>query len=129
MQQLEQINGYLSYLPCLKYSNVATPETEWMNRPFSQYKLGVIVLRACPIAWEEQYYLLCQSLLTKLSSLHNILEQIEKVQASKKHKTETAKGGDKGGAKQKVKFTSDNTRCKTGNSEAYCILKKAWHAT
>ena len=50
-------------------NDVAMPENEQMNRPFSKYELGVIVLRACPRAWEEQYYLLCQSLPTKLGSV------------------------------------------------------------
>ena len=70
---------YIPYLPCLKDSDVATPKTEHMDRPFSQYELGVIVLRECPSAWEEQYYLLRQSLMTKLSLLRDILEQMEKV--------------------------------------------------
>ena len=50
MQQLEQTNTYLPYLPCLQDSNVAMPEIEHINWPFSQYELGVIVLRACPSA-------------------------------------------------------------------------------
>ena len=96
-----------------------------MDRPFSQYELGVIVLRECPSAWEEQYYLLRQSLPTKLSPLCNVLEQIEKFQSSKKRESDAAGGGDNGGAKQKVKFTSDNTKRKSGDSKAYRISKKA----
>ena len=110
MQQLEQMNTYLPYLPCLKDGDVATPKAEHINRPFSQYKLGMIVLRACPSGWEEQYYLLRQPLLTKLSPLRDVLEQIEKVQASKKRKNDAAKGGDKGSAKQKTRFASDRTK-------------------
>ena len=86
------------YLRCLKDSDVATPETKRMNRPFSQYELGGIVLRACPSALEEQYYLIRQSLPTKLCSLRDALKQIEKVQATKRLEIEAAKGGDQGDA-------------------------------
>jgi len=58
MQRLDQMNTYLPYLPCLKDSDVTPPETEHMNWPFSQYELGVIVIRACSSAWDEHYYLL-----------------------------------------------------------------------
>ena len=75
---------------------------------------------------EEQYYLLHQSLPTKLSPLCDCLEQIEKIQASKKRDSDVARPGDKGGAKQKTRFASDNTKCKTGDgNEAYRITKKA----
>ena len=52
MQRLEQMNIYLPYLPCLKDSDIATPETDRMDQPFSQYEseLGVIVLSTCPSA-------------------------------------------------------------------------------
>ena len=94
MQQLEQMNTYLPYLPCLnKDSDVAMPETECMNRYFSQYELGVIVLRVCPSAWEEQYYLLRQSLLTKLGPLRDTLEQTKKLQATKKRDSDTTRPG------------------------------------
>ena len=39
MQQLDHMNTYLPYLPCLKDSDVATPKIEYMNWPFSQYEL------------------------------------------------------------------------------------------
>ena len=95
------MNTYLPYLPWLKDSDVATPETEHMNWPFSQYELGVIVIRICPSAWEEQYYLLHQSLPTKLSPRSDTHEQINKVQATttKKRDSDTARPGDKGSAK------------------------------
>ena len=75
------------------------PETEHMSRPFSQYELDVILLRVCPSTWEEQYYHLRQSLPTRLSPLRGIIKQIEKVQASKKRNSDTARPGDKSGAK------------------------------
>ena len=120
------MNTYLPYLPYLKNSDIATPETERMNRPFSQYELGVIVLRACSSTWEEQYYLLHQPLPTKSSPLRDTLEQIEKIQASTKRDSDAVMPGDKGGADKDTRFASDSTKCKQGDvSKAYNISKKA----
>ena len=112
---------------CLN-SDIATPRTERMNRQFSQYELGVIVLRAGPSTWKEQYYLLHQSLPTKLSPRSDTHEQINKVQATttKKRDSDTARPGDKGGAKHKTRFASDSTKRKQGDSnKGRCIPKKA----
>jgi len=119
------MNTYLPYLPCLKDSNVTTPKTECMNWPFSQYALDVIVLRACPSAWGKQYYLLRQSLLTKLVPLHDTLGQIKKVQVTKISDSDTSKPGDKGGTNKKTRF-SENLKCRKGDGhKVYHISKKA----
>ena len=82
------------------------------------------MLRVCTSAWEEQYYLLHQYLPTKLSSIRDTLKEIEKVQATKKCDSDTARPRDKGGAKQKTRFASDSTKHKQGGGNEVCCIPR-----
>ncbi len=52
---IEQLNAYISQMPCFYYSPHANASTKPKNIPFTEAELGAHVLRMCPIQWKAQY--------------------------------------------------------------------------
>jgi hypothetical protein len=57
VQRVEQLNSYISQLPCWYYSPSVKANTIPMNVPFTEADLLSHVLRMCPYAWQDQYNL------------------------------------------------------------------------
>jgi hypothetical protein len=57
VQRVEQLNSYISQLPCWYYSPSVKTTTIPMNVPFAKADLASHVLRMCPYAWQDQYNL------------------------------------------------------------------------
>ncbi len=54
VQRVEQLNSYISQLPCWYYSPSMKANTIPMNTPFAEADLLSHVLRMCPYAWQDQ---------------------------------------------------------------------------
>ncbi len=57
MQHVEQLNSYISQLPCWYYSPSVKANTIPMNVPFAEAVLSSHILRMCPYARQDQYNL------------------------------------------------------------------------
>jgi hypothetical protein len=57
VQHVEQLNSYISQLPCWYYSPSVKVNKIPMNVPFAEADLSSHVLRMCPYAWQDQYNL------------------------------------------------------------------------
>jgi hypothetical protein len=55
VRRVEQLNAYISQMPCFYYSPNANASTKPENFPFTKAELGAHVLRMCPIQWQDQY--------------------------------------------------------------------------
>jgi hypothetical protein len=52
---VEQLNAYITQMPCFYYSPNANASTKPKNIPFTEDELGSHVLLTCPIQWQDQY--------------------------------------------------------------------------
>jgi hypothetical protein len=50
---VEQLNAYITQMPCFYYSPNANASTKPKNVPFMEAGLGSHVLRMCPLAWQD----------------------------------------------------------------------------
>ncbi len=57
VQHVEQLNSYISQLPCWYYSPKVKANMIPMNVPFAKADLSSHVLQMCPYAWQDQYNL------------------------------------------------------------------------
>jgi hypothetical protein len=57
VQRVEQLNSYISQLPCWYYSPSVKANMILMKLPFAEADLLSHVLRMCPYAWQDQYNL------------------------------------------------------------------------
>ena len=76
-QQVEQLNGYLSYLPCTYDSPRATAATKSVVA-FDEAELANLLLRMCPESWQDQYDLTQDSLPQSVRKLLGVLENVKK---------------------------------------------------
>ena len=53
VQRIQQLNGYLSHLPCKFYSAHKSDTTE-VVKPFGDTELAELVLRMCPDRWQSR---------------------------------------------------------------------------
>ncbi len=53
--QVEQLNAYITQMPCFYYSPNANSSTKPENIPFMKAELGSHVLHMCPIQWQDQF--------------------------------------------------------------------------
>ncbi len=51
---VEQLNAYITQMPCFYYSSNANANTKPKNIPFREAELGSHVLLMCPIQWQDQ---------------------------------------------------------------------------
>ena len=127
VQRVEQLNGYLSHLPCLYDSPRANAATKAVAA-YDEAELANLILRMCPESWQDQYDLTQDSVPQSVRKLLGILENVEKVVASSNAKEKAAKeSADKSNGKRekgKRKGTgSDHVRVpKKARSEKNCAL-------
>ncbi len=88
-QQVEQLNGYLSYLPCTYDSPRATAATKPVLA-YNEAELANLLLCMCPESWQDQYDLTQESLPQSVRKLLGILENVEKVVANSNTKEKAA---------------------------------------
>ena len=56
VQRVQQLNGYLTHLPCKFYSPHQSETTEVVKQ-FGDQELAELVLRMCPDRWQGEYML------------------------------------------------------------------------
>jgi hypothetical protein len=80
VQRVEQLNSYISQLPCWYYSPSVNANMIPMNVPFAEADLASHVLRMCPYTWQDQYNLHEKGgTPVDMRSLLQSLEAIERV--------------------------------------------------
>ncbi len=52
VRHVDQLNTYITQMPCFYYSPNANTSTKPENVPFTEAELGGHVLRMCPIQWQ-----------------------------------------------------------------------------
>jgi hypothetical protein len=89
---VEQLNAYITQMPCFYYSPNANANTK-ENYLFPEDELGAHVLRMCPLMWQDQYNL-NQKGMTPLDmcTLLTLLEAIEPVCTHEKGKPDEKSG-------------------------------------
>ena len=55
IQRMQQLSGYLEFLPTLKNSSRAVATTKKGNVPFEAADLASVILAALPLSWQNQY--------------------------------------------------------------------------
>ncbi len=77
--QVEQLNAYITQMPCFYYSPHANASTKLENVPFTEVELGAHVLRMCPLPWQDQYNMNKKGMtLMHMSLFLTLLEAIER---------------------------------------------------
>jgi hypothetical protein len=127
LQRVEQLNAYVTQLPCWYYSPSYVAGMTPANVPFTKADLASHVLRMCPHQWQDQYNLQEKGMTPiDMCSLQASLEAIERVCTHEKthapsgkkasHKNEAgAKRPSNGATKQahkKVRFKKSCELCK-----------------
>jgi len=80
VQRVEQLNSYISQLPCWYYSPSVKVKTVPMNVSFTEADLASHILRMCPYTWQDQYNLHEKGgAPTDIRSLLQSLEAIERI--------------------------------------------------
>jgi hypothetical protein len=88
IRRVEQLNAYISQMPCFYYSPNANASTKPKN---VEAELGAHVLRMCPIQWQDQYIMNKKGMmLMDMHLLLTLLEAIECVCTYKKGKSESS---------------------------------------
>ena len=132
IQRMQQLSGYLEFLPTLKNSSRAVATTKKGNVPFEAADLASVILAALPLSWQNQYNLTHSTVPESPRVLTPELENIERVMKERdgeKHKSKekaavanptkgkSNKGSPKGGsskqAPKKAKTEKFCQRCKT----------------
>jgi hypothetical protein len=132
IQRMQQLSGYLEYLPTLKNSPRAVATTKKGNVPFEAADLASIILAALPLLWQNQYNLTHSTVPESPRVLTPELENIERVmleQSVDRHKSKeraatvtptkgkpgkgSSKGGSSKSAPKKAKTEKFCQRCKT----------------
>jgi hypothetical protein len=92
VHRVEQLNAYISQMPCFYYSPNANASTKPKNIPFMEAELGAHVLRMCPpIQWQDQYNMNKKGMtLMDMHLLLTLLEAIEPICTYKKGKLESS---------------------------------------
>ncbi len=127
---MEQLNSYISQLPCWYYSPSLKPNMIPMNVPFTEADLSSPVLRMCPYAWQDQYNLHkkggtsvdMRSLLLSLKAIKHVCsqERSDKSNASCNTKASHSK---KKGTEQPGTEATDRVP-KKARAEKHCDLCK-----
>ena len=117
-QRVEQLNGYLSYLPCTYDSPRATAATKPVAA-FGEAELANLLLRMCPESWQDQYDLTQDALPQSVRKLLGVLENVEKVVSNSDAKEKAAREGS-----EKATGKRDKGKCKGTGSHEVRVPKK-----
>ncbi len=99
---VEQLNAYITQMPCFYYSPHTNVSTKPENILFTEAELGAHVLRMCPLQWQDQYNMNEKGMTPMdMRSLLTSLEAIKCVCIYKKGKSESSKKSSNKGEKGK----------------------------
>lgn len=127
ISRMNQLNGYLSLLPCLYDSEYAINTTCRLDKPFTESELAQIVLDAVPATWRSQYNINHKTVPTDLHSLLTDLEKVERyVEATRAQEQRSQKKNEKGksGNPDGKKPSQAGTKRSTASSEEPIPRKK-----
>jgi hypothetical protein len=82
--QVEQLNTYITQMPCFYYSPNVNANTKPENVPFMEAELGSHVLGICPIQWQDQYNMNKKGMTPM--DMHLILMSLEAIECICTHK-------------------------------------------
>ena len=127
--RVEQLNSFVSLLPCLYNSPHATRSTKPVV-PFDEAELANLLLRMCPDSWQNQYNLNQDTIPQDSRRLLIVLENIEKLGVTP---TVLQKPPANGNGNTKSNGKESNRKCKgvdssTGQSnkkkqlDKHCVL-------
>ena len=127
--RVEQLNGYIKYLPTVYDSGQAAATTK-PAQPYGEAELAGMLLRMCPETWQDHYNTTQQYVPQDSRKLLLVLENIEKLCATTyapKHTTNSNGGGTgngKGNEKGKRKGEDSNAGRipKKKRVEKHCTL-------
>ncbi len=89
--RVEQLNAYITQMPCFYYSSHANASTKPEKVPFTEAKQGAHVLRMCPLQWQDQYNMNKKGMTPMdMRLLLTSLEAIKRVCTYKKCKSESS---------------------------------------
>jgi hypothetical protein len=92
VRRVEQLNAYITQMPCFYYRPHVNASTKPKNVPFTEAELGANVLRMCPLPWQDQYNMNEKGMMQMdMRSLLTSLEAIECVCTHKKGKPDHKK--------------------------------------
>ena len=128
-QRVEQLNRYLSRLPCLYYSPLKNATTKEV-KPFGEAELADILLRTCPRHWQDQYRLTQNGVPPQsLKKLLAVLENIERSALANPQQPSNLKKGDKSngnseanGKRKGMKSPTDRIPKKARQDKKHCQL-------
>jgi hypothetical protein len=110
VRHVEQLNAYITQMPCFYYSPHANASTKPENILFTEAELGAHVLHMCPLQWQDQYNMNKKGMMPMdMCSLLTSLEAIERVCTYKKDKSESSKKSSNKGKKGKKRPGTDST--------------------
>jgi hypothetical protein len=124
---VEQLNTYIAQIPCFYYSPSINVNTKPEDVPFTEEELGALVLRMCPIQWQDQYNLNKKGMTPMdLRLLLTLLEAIERVCTHEKATLESSeKASHKGKKGRKCPGTNSKARVpKKVHFKKHCNLCK-----
>jgi hypothetical protein len=117
ISRMQQLNGYLEYLPTLKDSSRAVATTKKGNLPFEPADLASIILAALPLSWQNQYNLTHATVPESPRVLMPVLENIERV-INERYNGDKQKSKDKAVAAGPNKGKPNKGSSKGGSSNA-----------
>jgi hypothetical protein len=130
VRRVEQLNAYITQMPCFYYSPNANASTKPENVPFTEAELGAHVLRMCPLQWQDQYNMNEKGMtLMDMRLLLTLLEAIKPICTYEKGKLDSFEKSDKSynkGEKGKKRPSTDSTARvpKKDHFEKHCNLCK-----
>ncbi len=122
VHRVEQLNAYISQMPCFYYSPNAIASTKPKNVPFMEAELGAHVLRVCPLQWQDQYNMNKKGMTPMdMCLLLTLLEAIERVCTYEKGKLESS---EKSSHKSKKGKTRPGTEATVRVPKKFCFEKR-----
>jgi hypothetical protein len=102
VRRVEQLNAYITQMPCFYYSPHANTSTKPENDPFTEAELGTHVLRMCPLMLQDQYNLNKKGMTPMdMRLLLTSLEAIERICTYEKGKLDNFEKSNKSSNKGK----------------------------
>jgi hypothetical protein len=74
---VEQLNAYITQMPCFYYSPNVNASTKPENVPFAEAELGSHVLHMCPPQWQDQYNMNKKGMTPM--DMHSLLTSLEAI--------------------------------------------------
>ncbi len=91
LHHVEQLNAYITLVPCFYYSPNANASIKPENVPFTEAELGSHVLCMCPIQWQDLFNTNKKGMVPiDMRLLLSLLEAIERICTFEKAKLESS---------------------------------------